>query len=288
MSTRLQIISHLCRVDLPDTPVAFNHVLTLAVGKALGKSAIDAENFAAANTRRYWADILELVQEDKRSGLIPFCDIVDRDALLLRNPSAGLIEGACHKLHRTGILLRARPTMLGAIDGLTDRAYEALGCLVTRLIGAGRAQLTPKGNEGGIDFLATMHFYSKCHVFSGFGKEVRIVGQSKKYTTKVQVDAVDQFIKTIENVRHRSDRVDGVIPAWFHASSGPIVGWMVAHSGFQRGAQNEAKKHGIVLSDSRDLAETVALSRRFHPTIPATQRGTCLAADLTALLNEFA
>lgn len=281
------MLSHLCRIDLPDTPVAFNDVLTRAAENALGKVRIEAEGFAAANTKRYWNDILELVQEDQKSGLIPFCDIVDRNALLLRNPCTPLFARTSHKPNRTGVLLRARPAVLREIDELNDREYEALACFVTRLIGAQRDHLTPKGNEGGIDFLAIMHFFSQCHVFSGFGKEVRIVGQTKKYATKVEVGTLDQFIKTVENVRHRSERVDGAIPAWFHVSSGAIVGWMVAHSGFQTGARNEAKKHGIVLSDSRDLAEMVALSRRFHPAVAAPQRAACLAPDVAALLKEF-
>jgi hypothetical protein len=274
-------------VQLADTPSAFVDVLTSAAETVLNKSRIDAEVFAAANANRYWSAVLELVQEDQKSGLIPFCDVVDRNNRLLRNPRVPLNATADSKLKRTGALLSARPEMLKAIDSVNDREFEALGCFAARLIGAQRDHITPAGNEGGIDFLAIIRPYSRCHVFSSLGREFRVVGQSKQYASKVQVGAVDQFIKTVENVRHRSDRVDGVIPAWFHASSGPIVGWMVAHNGFQTGGKDEAKKHGIVLSDSRDIAEIVTLSRHFSPNATSANRVSHLVPRVQALLAEF-
>jgi hypothetical protein len=63
---------------------------------------------------------------------------------------------------------------------------------------------------------------------------------------------------------------------------------MVAHSGFQNGAQNEAKKHGLVLSDSRDLAEIVALSRKFYPAGAVQDRVAGLNQDVEALLAKYA
>jgi hypothetical protein len=287
VSTKVQIFSHLWRTDLPDRPVNFAEILTSAAEVVLKKSRIDAEVFAAANTGRYWADVLDQVEADRKLGLVPFCEIVKRQDRLLTNACVPFVNAHQSKLRMIGLLLRARPALLTAIDVLTDREYEALGCLVSRLLGAQRDYLTPPGDEGGIDFLATVQFYSASHLFSGIGKEIRIVGQSKKYMSKVPVSAVDQFIQTVQNVRYRSARVDRVIPPWFHASSGPIVGWMVAHSGFQTGAQDEAKKHGIILADSRDLAEIVALCRKFYCTERVLHRVTQLTLGVRKVLEEF-
>src|SRR5579862_8837546 len=166
-------------------------------------------------------------------------------------------------------------------------AYEALCCLVLQLLGAQRYHLTPAGDEGGIDFLATVHFFSKSHIFSGLGREVKIVGQSKMYAERVPVGNVDAFITTLENVRKGSDRVRDIIPAWFHDSSGPIIGWIVGHKGFQSGAQNEAKKHGIILSTSRDLAEIISLSSRFYCDEVVLDRVVRIFSEVRILLEEF-
>jgi hypothetical protein len=62
---------------------------------------------------------------------------------------------------------------------------------------------------------------------------------------------------------------------------------MIAHTGFQLGAKNEAKKHCIVLSDSRDLAEILSLSRRFYPSVNASNRVSRLLPDTRSLLAQY-
>lgn len=287
MTAGSEILAHLCRINLPYDPSSFRDILTQASQTALGKSLIEAEAFAEANLQKCWALLLDLVEDDEKSGRIPFCGVIDRTARLLQNPCKQLINSSDKKKRRLGHLLNVRPDILLTIDILSAREYEAACCLTTSLVGAQRTHLTPTGDEGGVDFLAVIRQHSPCHVFSSIGREFRIVGQSKKYASKVQVGNMSQFIKTVENVRHRSGRVEEIIPAWFHASSGPIVGWMIAHSGFQTGALGEAKKHGIIVSDSRDLAEMISSSKRFYKTKKNVDRVSQLIPDIRKLLSEY-
>jgi hypothetical protein len=147
--------------------------------------------------------------------------------------------------------------------------------------------LTPPGAEGGIDFIATIRLLNPSHIFSAVGREFRVVGQSKKYNTRVTVDRVDQFLRTMENVRSRSTRVANHLPAWFDVSAGPIIGWIIAHSGYQIGSADEAKKHGLILSDTLDVAESLSLSEQFYPVATPVDRGAQVAPSCNAIVTEF-
>ncbi len=134
--------------------------------------------------------------------------------------------------------------------------------MVCRFSGARETLLTPAGSEGGIDFFALIDVPGKCHLFSGATGPLRVVGQSKKYSSAADLGVVRDFITAIENVRKRQPSVERRIPLWFRTSRGPVVGFLVAHNGLQSGAESMARDHGIVVADSLDLAEVAALSRR--------------------------
>jgi hypothetical protein len=179
--------------------------------------------------------------------------------------------------------LQSRPTILSGIDTLDDRQYEALGGVISRLIGANAVFLTRRGNEGGIDFFASIHVYGSSHLFSGISSPVRVIGQSKKYKNPVQVDKIKEFIQTVQDVKNYRDEVRKHVPPWFRTARGPIVGWIIAHSGFQSGAQSRANTDGIVLSDSTDLAEIAALSRQ----LPRNQSASARAKHLESLVMNI-
>lgn len=178
----------------------------------------------------------------------------------------------------------SRPFVLRKIDAMTDREYEALACVACAAIGGLKTHLTPPGNEGGIDFFATLSIKTQTHVLSAAGTELRIVGQCKKYSLPVAVDKLEQFITTMQNIRHRSERVRRHIPTWFDESRGPILGWVMSHSAFQTGAADEAKNHGIILSDTLDLAELICLSDTFHAALSPPDRADQLVIECRRLI----
>lgn len=242
----------------------FDGVLTDAAERALGKTRIEAEAFTRVNARKYWNWVARQRDDDIRAGLNPCFSLTDPGLRRCAWLPWTLSQSANANEQRLAVLLRSRPQIQTGIDALDEREYEAMGCLVCDVIGASHLHLTPRGNEGGMDFLAILEFSFMPHVFKGMRGAILIVGQCKKYAEPVQVDRVEQFIKTVENVRHRAPRVTPHLPPWFHDCNGPIVGWMIAHNGVQVGGRDEAKQHGVVLSDSRDLAEIVACAESFH------------------------
>jgi len=254
---------------------------------ALGKNRVDAEAFVETNLKRYWNWFLEELDSQRSRGITPYFSVANSKAKSFAVRHEELVLSADAATSRRGELYRSRPPFLTQIATLTDRQYEALSCLTCRHIGAANVHLTPPGSEGGIDFVATIRLSSQSHIFSSAGRDFRVVGQSKKYGTKVTVDRIDQFLRTMENVRSRSTRVSAHLPAWFDVSAGPIVGWIIAHSGYQSGSADEAKKHGLVLSDTLDVAESLTLAESFHAAATPVARAAQVGPACDAIVTEF-
>src|SRR5690606_14181401 len=125
-----------------------------------------------------------------------------------------------------------RSSFLRSIDTLSDREYEALACVVSSCAGADKVRLTPPGNEGGVDFFALIRNPARCHVFQHTRSPLRVIGQCKKYSGTVGVDKVRQFIQTINSVCNQSALTEAHVPPWFRTAGGPVVGWIIGHSGF--------------------------------------------------------
>ncbi len=284
MSDKQDLLSALHRTELGPGNVDFRQLLSSLAESVLGKSRIDADAFADANLRKYWNWLSKEVDDHATRGVTPFFSLATGGGYAISSTCHAWMSSSDSQVQARGTLALSRPNVLRQIDAMTDREYEALACVACSAIGSRMTLLTPPGNEGGIDFFATLSVKTRTHVLSANGAEVRIVGQCKKYASPVAVDKLEQFILTMQNVRHRSERVRRHIPAWFEESRGPIFGWIMSHSGFQTGAADEAKNHGIVMSDTLDLAELVCLSETFHPTLSPSDRADRLVHACRNLL----
>ena len=125
------------------------------------------------------------------------------------------------------------------------------------------------------------------HVFSGASSPLRLIGQSKKYDTPVDVEKMRAFNETIDDVKKLEQKASRIIPAWFRAARGPIVGWIVSHSGFQDGAWTRAHNHGILASDSFDLAEIAALSRSLPEAFSPEKRAVEMSNQVRNILGRY-
>lgn len=284
VSDKKDLLSALYRTELGAGNIDFRQALSALVESVLGKDRADADAFADANLKKYWNWLGKEVDAHSSRGLTPFFCLASDGGHYISSASHALAASSDAANRKRGSLALSRPFVLRQIDSMTDREFEALACVACSAIGSINTHLTPHGNEGGIDFFATLSIKTKTHVLSAAGAELRIVGQCKKYTSPVAVDRLEQFITTMQNVRHRSERVRRHIPAWFNESRGPIVGWVMSHCGFQTGAADEAKNHGIVLSDTLDLAELVSLSDTFHASISPTSRASELLKECRRLI----
>jgi hypothetical protein len=284
MSNKRRVLEWLYRLPAREELVYFEDLLTEAASQALEYSDIAAEEYAESNRNRIWKGLLQEEADRIRAGLHPTFKLNDSTHKL----GWHAFSTPKDKVERRRLLrLRSRPTVLSQIDLLTWREYEALGCLICAYCGAAQTYLTSPGNECGIDFFAVLQVSGNNHVFSGASSRLRLIGQSKKYDTPVDVEKVRAFNETIDDVKKLEQKASGIIPAWFRAARGPIVGWIVSHSGFQEGAKTRADNHGILASDSFDLAEIAALSRNLPEAFSPEQRAVGMSKQVKSILGQY-
>lgn len=270
---------------MPEGELRFDEILLEGVMKALGRDPLSAERYVEANAQRLWNKTCALATDIVADGMCPLLDVTDPGArrAIWRPSVIGHSGRACRILARS----RARSNILREIDSLTDREYEALGCLVASYSGADRVHLTPPGGEGGVDFLAQLVLPVQAHPFLGLAAPMRIVGQAKMYADPVSVDRIREFVATIQAVCHQSPQVEVHVPPWFRTAKGPVVGWIIGHSGFQQGARQLAKNFGVICSESFELAEICSQSRRIDESMSPAERAQELAKRTRALLQEL-
>jgi hypothetical protein len=258
--------------------VAFRDMLRRGARAALGKDAIAAEAYVETNLNSVWNYLLQAQDADEKRGISRIFDVFD--------PTARTLQW-CSPLcdARRAARLKDRAAILSMIDALTNREFEALACVALRLVGATETFLTPPGNEGGVDFFALVPSPTRCHLFSSGSHPLRIIGQSKKYSNPVEASVFKEFLQTINEVKSGGEpKTEKIIPTWFHVR-GPIIAVMVAHSGFQSGATTRARRHGVIIADSIDMAEILALSRGIPEHLPSLDRVLKCKDSIQAILS---
>ncbi len=282
MSAKREIFNRLWRLRISESYQSFGDLLTQLAAVSLKIDMIAAERFSSQNLDKYWNWLSRELDIQKQRGLVPWLSQAE-NSFAVFDGFQQISPGCDEHQQILNVRLASRSSILQSIDMLSDRQYEALACVTCGAIGADVHYLTPAGNEGGIDFVALLKLNASNHLFSGPGTEMRIVGQCKKYRSSVSVDRLEQFLHVMQNVRHRASRVREQLPAWFEDAKGPIVGWVISHTGFQSGASDEAKKHGIIVSDSLDLTQLLALSDSFQRRRETASGQT----DLGSFCNEL-
>lgn len=230
----------------------------------LGQSKDDAEKAAARHEKKIWDALILKFDEEKSKGLYPTFEVADpirRE--LLWFPAISSRDQ--YRERQLKLRLAYRGVIANYLDGMSSREYEALGCVVSQISGAQHCHLTPPGNEYGIDFVAILPAYGNGHLFPHTSKQIRIIGQSKKWNSPVKRSDVDLLCTTLNLVRTKGQRVleKLILPSWFISAQGPIIGCMVSHSGAQSGAIDIANDHGVIMADSRDITQIITLWRNW-------------------------
>jgi hypothetical protein len=261
MSNRSEITRRIFRRTYKKRLLRIDEAVSLVAPPILGCNQIEADSYAERNKRYIWQGLVKRIDEERDKGLHPTFTIIDTDRYEFAwFPS--LRTGDDSLLKQKKIRLASRGKVLDYLDTVSDRKYEAIGCVICTLAGATKWHLTDLGNEFGIDFLALLPAYGSGHLFPHAHKQIRLVGQSKKWGTPIKRDQVDLLAGTLDDIRRRNkDIFAKVLPHWFASAKGLLVGCMIAHSGAQSGGYERAHEHGIIMADSRDIAEIVALSR---------------------------
>lgn len=285
MSERLKLYKYFTRASLPDFVFSFDDLFLSAIENTLFKKGLDRDAYFQANLDRIWNFVLQHQEHlHKEKGISPLFNV--------QNLSTRMVTSYINDIFKSNLenkynLLRSRSFILNETDLMTAREYEALSILTCENISANNTLLTPSGNEAGIDFVATIKFSESSHYLFGVNGPLKIIGQCKKYNSKVQVDKIKEFNSTIGDVQHLSQKVRKILPVWFLQSKGPIIGWVISHSGFQQGAKDRAKDFGIVLSDSLEISEIISKSRRYYPDLPYNKRQELLQPYLQTILKRL-
>ncbi|MCL4066702.1 restriction endonuclease [Pseudomonas sp. GX19020] len=225
----------------------------MAIEKSLGHFTIDHEEKVSKCRKSLYSD-LKMADYDHHAsgGILSFSYTDERFHKLRWNTSS---KGD----KRIGKKIRDRSAAVSWIESLNDcRDYEYLGGLPMKKLGASKVFVTPAGNEFGIDFLAIVPAFSKSDIFMSKSKGTRVVGQSKLYRSAVTRDKIQSFNDVMSSIRNNKAELIDILPAWFRSSNAPIVGFFVAHSGYQSGARISAEQNGYTLIDSLCASEIIS------------------------------
>jgi hypothetical protein len=156
--------------------------------------------------------------------------------------------------------LQKRGALLKFIDQqINSTEYEVLGCFICRLCGSNYNYVTKRSGDHGIDFVSIIPAHCKYHLFPNLNKQIKIIGQSKKWNYPVKRGHIELLNSSIDRIKQRSIYVIEKFPDWVFNEIASIIGVVIGHNGFQSGAIDYANDLGITLADSRDLAEIISL-----------------------------
>jgi hypothetical protein len=226
----------------------------LAYGLTMAPT-LQQEEYASRFRKRIYSSILERNDHLARQGGMSAFEVHSADKLELRWRPISSDEPKGREW------LRRRAVIAEWLDGLSDNQYETAAGLLMDSLGASRRVVTRAGDDFGIDFLAIIPAYCKNPLFMSGARGIRIVGQSKKYSTAVARDKLQSFISVMNSIRENKSELINVIPPWFRGSSSPLLSCFISHSGFQSGSAQISAQHGYVTLDTLQMAEILAKSK---------------------------
>jgi hypothetical protein len=233
--------------------------LTDSALSLLNKTKLEAEAYVEGNAHRLWNAFRKANDDYLRVRNTPALIVVEDENRLFRIPGP---DDA--KDRREKEVLRDRNKVIQFIDGSGHRKFEYIGAILAISIGAKRTYVTPSGNERGVDFYAEVPIWGSSRVFHSPHNAMRIVGQSKFYSSKIEFSKSKEFVGVLSDIRHRNPEIVARGPKWFYELQGPIVGIIVSACGFQSGSIQQCQEHGVLYADTIDVAHTIAGSRWFR------------------------
>lgn len=252
------ILDTMYRMKYDEKIYEFEEIVKMCILKEITKDPSKAELLAHNKVKRLWNKYSRIHCEDNKNGVVTLFSIVNEYEKTLR----WIGDTENYGTRRENYFIR--PDLYKYFDCLDDRQYEIMACVICEFLGADKIFLTPKGNEGGIDFLAKIPFSYKSHFLFGIKGPIRIVGQCKKYSSKDSVGHMKEFVQTLNNVYNHSYRAGEILPDWFKTEKGHIVGWHISNLGHQAGALDIAKNYGILVSDTKQLIDIICRTKKIN------------------------
>lgn len=258
-----------------------NHSFTEFVSsfaiEELGKDASEANIYAAGRSRRLWNYILKNNEILEKQDLDIVFHPLDDMAMLFSSPIKYNAQS------RKKLKLKYRWKILSWLFEMDWRDYEYIGAFCLYLHGGENVFITSHGDEGGIDFGGIVNYFGPSQSLHSNGQKLRVIGQSKKFNGAANVNKVREMNDVMASVRKLSPKQTKQIPSEFRVTSGPLICWMAAHSGFQSGASSLARENGIITCDSVSIAEEILRSKQIPLSLCANE----LAIDIQSEFDAF-
>jgi len=155
----------------------------------------------------------------------------------------------------TSFLRKQRRSLLKAINEMHWQSFE---CFCKHLLESNEVspvKLT-KVNQEGIDFCglyAIGKHVSSVVIPKNF--KIRIVGQVKHYSSKINPKLVRAFNTYCEDVKNEKEDIIKDLPEWFTKNKTPVLGIFMTTSDFTSRAIEYAKKEWIILRKGEQIVE---------------------------------
>lgn len=253
-----RIFKRMYRIKFLDSTYSFEEILKKCILDEITDDFGAAELMATNKANYLWNKYRKEYDNDRENGVVPLFSIINENEKMVQ------WIGDTSEFDQKKEYYKIRPDLYKFFDGLSDREYEKMACVICELLGADKIMLTDSGNEGGIDFLARIPFSKKSHFLFGVKGPIRLVGQCKNYSQKDNVGHMKEFVQTMGHVYNKSYRAGQILPDWFQLEKGNIIGWHIANMGHQSGARDMAKNYGILLSDTKQLIDIICRSKVIH------------------------
>lgn len=257
-----QLLDWLLRQDLIGVH-SCESLLTRATQACFNYDAYSAATYAEANKAEFWNFVVQANEQHTARGVSSSFSIQSNETRSFQcYPVPEQLRG---RARLNAIRVQDRPAILRMICDLNDREYEAMSCVLLEALGATRVNLTRKGTEGGIDAFGLIEHARASHLLGSIHHPLRVVVQSKMWSDPIGPDPMKVFLQTLHEVREAGQpKTNAIVPNWFKEARGPMIGLIVSHKGFQWGADSRARSQGILLADSIDVAEVIALRRNLY------------------------
>ena len=274
ISEKAQLLNWLLRQDLTGVR-SCRSLLDWAVRGCFKMDAVEAAAYTEATLFSFWNHVIKVTEGHAKRGISPSFSVQSSETRTFHcYPVPNEERGS---LRRNAARAQERPAFLRMIDRMTDRQYEAMSCVLLEALGATKIDLTRPGCDGGIDVFGLIERAYASHLFGGAHHPIRFVVQAKMYKTAMPADRMKEFLQTLSELWHGGQlKTDAIVPNWFRAARGPIIGLVVSHNGFQAGADSRARSHGILTADSVDVAEVIALKGTLYSKKGTDKVDACL------------
>lgn len=138
--------------------------------------------------------------------------------------------------------------------------FEILFKYILSFNGVEKMELT-KTNQEGIDFFGIYNMgKSISSIIIPTNYSVKIVGQVKHYSKKIEPEQIRAFQTYCEDVKNNKENIVKSIPKWFKDSVLPVLGIYMTTSDFTKGTKIYANEEWMVLRNGLQIVESLIQS----------------------------